>query len=541
MRRWLSAFTLIASLILHAGSALAWSFVQAGSAGTSDGAGAVMIDSHGDVISSGFLHNPAPEYVLVKHSGANGSELWRVPLSGARVIETGNGEIVVAGRSDPSGSHVVKLSADGSQVWRVDLPGVYLDAAERSGTGDLVAVGSVATTPQDSDVFAIALDDGGGERWRRTISGISAGEAAGSVRFDGNGDVIFAGSFGHNAALGFNDFAVFKLAGPDGSELWRAIVPSNAGHGGNAYSVAVDSVGDVVAVGSAVLVDWCDAVVVKLNGTNGSEAWRTVIDEPGTGSCDYLSAVALNDEGDVFSTGAPKTIEFSVFKFSGTSGVQAWRHDIPNLASPTGGECCGGKAIGVRPDGSVVAMGIRLGPDGPGQIAVARLDPTDGHELFIRIIDSDRCGDGYPAMALGPDGDIAIAASLFFRTGGACVWPHGYDYGVLKLTGASGLDFWGGCQDERDNDQDGLVDFPLDPGCASARANVEAPACNNGVDDDGDGLVDLADPLCTVAWRHSESPPPGCGVGPELAFLVLLLRRLRGRSAPGTSDESISP
>jgi hypothetical protein len=298
----------------------------------------------------------------------------------------------------------------------------------------------------------------------------------------------------------------------------------------------------VVAVGSAVILDWCDAVVVKLNGANGSETWRTVIDEPGIGSCDYLSAVAVNDDGDVFATGAPRTIYYAVFKLSGATGAQVWRHNFPNLSEPTGGECCGGKQIAVRADGSVVSMGIRLGPTQTGQIAVARLDPADGHELFLRIIDTDGCGDGYPAMALGADGDIAVAASAFFRIGGECIWPQGYDYGVFKLTGASGLDFWGGCQDERDNDGDGLADFPLDPGCVSPTARTESPECSNGIDDDNDGRIDTADPGCSGPAGESEfTAPPGwgCGLGPELAFLLPVLRLLRRRRAGGASRVGI--
>lgn len=51
MRRWTWIVPAVSLLILHAGPVLAWSFVQAGAAGTSDGAGAVMIDSHGDLPS----------------------------------------------------------------------------------------------------------------------------------------------------------------------------------------------------------------------------------------------------------------------------------------------------------------------------------------------------------------------------------------------------------------------------------------------------------------------------------------------------------
>ncbi|MEK6278310.1 MAG: hypothetical protein AABM29_09900, partial [Actinomycetota bacterium] len=37
---------------------------------------------------------------------------------------------------------------------------------------------------------------------------------------------------------------------------------------------------------------------------------------------------------------------------------------------------------------------------------------------------------------------------------------------------------------------------------------VQLPDCANGIDDDGDGLIDLADPDCASSGGTSESPPP---------------------------------
>jgi subtilisin family serine protease len=76
------------------------------------------------------------------------------------------------------------------------------------------------------------------------------------------------------------------------------------------------------------------------------------------------------------------------------------------------------------------------------------------------------------------------------------------------------------CSNGVDDDGDGKVDFPADPGCSSALDNDESnapppppppPACSNGQDDDGDGKVDFpADPGCSSATDNDESnaPPP---------------------------------
>jgi probable HAF family extracellular repeat protein len=67
------------------------------------------------------------------------------------------------------------------------------------------------------------------------------------------------------------------------------------------------------------------------------------------------------------------------------------------------------------------------------------------------------------------------------------------------------------CDDGADNDADGLVDHPDDPGCAAASSATESPQCSDGADNDGDGLVDWPDdPICLSAAGASEAE---CGDG----------------------------
>ncbi len=79
------------------------------------------------------------------------------------------------------------------------------------------------------------------------------------------------------------------------------------------------------------------------------------------------------------------------------------------------------------------------------------------------------------------------------------------------------------CSNGSDDDGDGKLDYPADPGCTGTTDNDEynAPApppppsyaCSNGSDDDGDGKVDYpADPGCTGTTDNNEynapAPPP---------------------------------
>jgi len=100
----------------------------------------------------------------------------------------------------------------------------------------------------------------------------------------------------------------------------------------------------------------------------------------------------------------------------------------------------------------------------------------------------------------------------------------------------------GTCADGLDNDFDGQIDSPSDPGCADAADPDERSTlqCDNGLDDDGDGMIDYrgdgtGDPQCLSLTDNSEAsaPQPGCGIGPELLLLSPLLGAARrSRSSP---------
>ena len=94
------------------------------------------------------------------------------------------------------------------------------------------------------------------------------------------------------------------------------------------------------------------------------------------------------------------------------------------------------------------------------------------------------------------------------------------------------------CKDGVDNDGDGRIDWPADPGCFDANWDREDPACQNGVDDDGDGQIDsdggaslnggtwiaARDSDCWAPSRNQETAS-ACGLGAELVGVLLVLRR----------------
>ncbi|MCX6740706.1 MAG: hypothetical protein NTZ49_05795 [Candidatus Parcubacteria bacterium] len=69
------------------------------------------------------------------------------------------------------------------------------------------------------------------------------------------------------------------------------------------------------------------------------------------------------------------------------------------------------------------------------------------------------------------------------------------------------------CADGLDNDGDGNIDYPNDPGCDSAVDDDETdppvlPVCSDGLDNDGDGNIDYPnDPGCSSANDDDETDP----------------------------------
>ena len=73
------------------------------------------------------------------------------------------------------------------------------------------------------------------------------------------------------------------------------------------------------------------------------------------------------------------------------------------------------------------------------------------------------------------------------------------------------------CSDSVDNDGDGKIDYPIDPGCFNAddddEFNAPIPACSDGLDNDYDGRIDLNDPGCSEPDDDDETDLPQCSDG----------------------------
>ena len=117
---------------------------------------------------------------------------------------------------------------------------------------------------------------------------------------------------------------------------------------------------------------------------------------------------------------------------------------------------------------------------------------------------------------VGAAGNYELAVNLYEGVGQPCTGPGtcapGYTCRAIPPSTQTTCERHA-CDDGRDDDSDGDVDYPNDPGCTAATDDSETdpcpgvgcPVCADGVDNDGDGVMDYpTDPGCVAASWGSE-------------------------------------
>jgi hypothetical protein len=139
---------------------------------------------------------------------------------------------------------------------------------------------------------------------------------------DALGDVVATGALRDTAPFSSN-FTVVKLAGADGAELWRRVVPGSADGNDFATQATLDAAGDVVATGTITNVGTgSDFAVVKLASTTGAVLWQREVNGTNNSSDVAWAGPAATASGDVIAAGMlvkpPRS--FAVVAFGGALG-----------------------------------------------------------------------------------------------------------------------------------------------------------------------------------------------------------------------------
>jgi uncharacterized delta-60 repeat protein len=390
------------------------------------------------VLSVVFLLFVFVPSALAWKSGIVGTQKWSAGEAYDVKID-GAGNVIAAGSVNTHGDSfdftVMKLNAAGNELWRVSIPGGSASAVAVDSGGSIVAVGNFSNI-KGSSLAVVKFDASGKELWRRTIDPPTTYyyyNGASAVSFDGSGNIVIAGSI-YNGSTD-NDFFVVKYDA-NGNELWRYLLNGPANSSDGASDIAVDSAGNVIAVGSLVNHYYqpfstpqdggpsyadTDFTVVKLNGSTGAEMWRQVINGKATPfSQDFANAVAVDNADDVFAVGAifdgvPGTTSAMIVKFDGATGREQWR----GRSGPSSFQVANAVTLDATGNAFIAAA--------YGSIVLAKYNGRSGSQIWEASY-GQSSSTAY-SVALDNAGNLYAAGQ--FPT-----------FGVIKVNGLSGAEIW---------------------------------------------------------------------------------------------------
>jgi cysteine-rich repeat protein len=295
--------------------------------------------------------------------------------------------------------------------------------------GDVVAAGFIDDGSSGADFAVVKLAGATGtELWRQVLIGPGTDDRAVDVAFDAAGNAVVTGT---TSALGGDQFTVAKLASGDGHVLWRTEVTT----GFQGLAVIVDRAGDVVAGGSGAVT------VVKLDGATGAEKWRSGIPiGPLQGTVYALAADANND---IVATGVINEGRLfgSVVKLASATGNQIWGRDVS-----------GNRVV-------IDSLDAILGEGDYFSGGVTALSLTDGTTHWAASLPGPVFG-----LELGPTGDIVVGSqgvgaqvSALAATDGTQLWartfaPYVVQEGSVAVDASGNVVFAGTLTDHWGND-----------------------------------------------------------------------------------------
>jgi uncharacterized membrane protein len=174
---------------------------------------------------------------------------------------------------------------------------------------------------------------------------------------------------------------------------------------------------------------------------------------------------------------------------------------IQSLGSLPGSSFLDSRALGVTGEGAFI---VGVANDENNDDAAFIWDAAHGMRKLAAVLAEEYGLDVAGWTLVDARGVSNVNGSGEFTIVGAGINPSGNPEGwVAKLSPTA-------CNDGLDNDGDGATDFPAESGCLRKSDRSEVPDCADGLDQDGDGNADYpADAQCHSAADVSEAPDCG--------------------------------
>src|SRR6185369_7832844 len=213
------------------------------------------------------------------------------------------------------------------------------------GAGDVLTGGRVVTATNDDGIVAKLAGLDGAELWQQRVSGSAdLTDQVRGITSDATNVVVAVGQVINTGTNG--DALVLKLDPTDGHQLWRLDLDGGASLRDDALAVVMAGA-DAIVAGATTLLGGTDAQmsVQKRAGADGASLWHTELSgTPGAARAVVLSGADVFVAGDVAGL-------IVVAKVGSANGALAWRTDVAGSATPSDM----GRALAVGGGRAVVA------------------------------------------------------------------------------------------------------------------------------------------------------------------------------------------
>jgi len=299
----------------------------------------------------------------------------------------------------------------GQLVWSEEYSTEYNERAVAGAVdaeGNLYVIGRAFGTGF-YDVIVQKYDgDSGFGQWSQLIaSSVMLDDVGWDIDVDSQGRAVVCGLLGTSPADA--DAMVAVLDPVFGETVWQQNLPGAVNNiEVMAGWVAVADNDDIILGTRTWTSDTgYDVVLTRRAAQDGTEVWSQRWNSGGTGADDPRTMI-LSDDGDVLVAGVSGG-DYLVARFDGLTGAHHWDNRYAGPPDWYDVATC----LATAPDGTVVASGYSDGSGTGWDMTTVGFDPTDGSQLWVHRFDGYTLSDEARAMAVGPDGDVAVVGYCY--------------------------------------------------------------------------------------------------------------------------------